>query len=693
MAHSNQDYVRKFEELKIGIEGTAVEHVNDAPNIGAIERGPSTTTRSLPGAPTRKFGRMRFATGRLPLQENENARSLGSRGLATATSSPPKAQSNVTRSLATSPNAPVSNVLFNTSVQTNIAMPPVQERGIPTTEAPTGFEQEALFKQLEHYSMLITNLLKEVDEAQYKITFKSRLRVKGGIAGLHESERQELERIWGGTAMQSAEQKLESLVEGLEEMPMISRVAAREPGKGLSPGYMRRKKSFLPMAANLGFDNKEQEEAAGRIPQPIPDRRLFHFNSGTGIPTVKDPSDIQTPVNEAVAKEDRLIGASEGRRTPSEMTTGAFRRDYSVAYPEHYPSHKKNIKPPNPVSSASTDKLRSGETSASLAEADTNPTKDSTRNQMYMTAPGDMIRRQSGKGLALRVPPSAGNAKSSDTSYSFGGQSPQSVQQSYGLTTNDKGRVRAKVAHQWISAQVPTPRRDFEGTDYSSVGNLGRRTGSEPREKTQNFYRRRNIYAGYSAEFSEEQNARAQYMEKGDDTAPDEHLSQSREEFSAEGKEELGSNRESIKKRESQAQKAKAEPEQIRRDQVYNLAAPKTRTTMAMQAPRNQPNLGPPSAVSPQNNGQLPRPPMNQPPISRPHQMLSPIARPLPNVNANSRPPEQQNNSPHVAPPAPVPSTTQEPIPLSHQVAMAQARSYSHPNFPRPFVHGHPPHE
>lgn len=47
--------------------------------------------------------------------------------------------------------------------------------------------------------MLFNNLLKELDKAQYKITSKSRSRVKDDIASLRESERPDLERSWGGT--------------------------------------------------------------------------------------------------------------------------------------------------------------------------------------------------------------------------------------------------------------------------------------------------------------------------------------------------------------------------------------------------------------------------------------------------------------------------------------------------------------
>ena len=121
----------------------------------------------------------------------------------------------------------------------------------------------------------------------------------------------------------------------------------------------------------------------------------------------------------------------------------------------------------------------------------------------------------------------------------------------------------------------------------------------------------------------------------------------------------------------------------------------------ALDAARNQSNPGAPSAMSPQNNGsQQSRPPMNQPPSSRPqtNQMPNSIAHPPLNINTNSRPLEQ-HNSPHVAPShsSAMPSNSQEPVPLSHQAAMEQARSYSQPNIaqstPQSGPHGHPAHD
>lgn len=130
------------------------------------------------------------------------------------------------------------------------------------------------------------------------------------------------------------------------------------------------------------------------------------------------------------------------------------------------------------------------------------------------------------------------------------------------------------------------------------------------------------------------------------------------------------------------------------------LGLPHT-VSSALDAARNQPNPGAPSAMSPQNNGQPSRPPMNQPPLPRPqnNQMPNPNAHPPLNINTNSRAPEQQHNPPHVAPPhsSAMPSNTQEPVPLSHQAAMEQARSYSHPNLqhstPPSATHGHPIHD
>ncbi len=369
LAHSNEEYIRKFERLKLGIDGTAVEQVDDAGG-GAIEREPATTTRSLLEAPTRESMGMKFAVEGISSQEKENTRVSGSRELTTATRSLPEAQRSETRSLANPPNANTGNVFINTSVQTNIVMPPIQERGIPATEAPMEFGQEALFKQLEHYSMLISNLLKEVDEAQYKITFKSRLRVKGGIAGLHEKERQELEKIWGGTALQSAEQRLESLVDGLGELSRMNSFAGKDPVPMSSPVIMRRTENLPSMAPNREPDTRKQEEPVAWLPQATP------------ASLMEDLPEMPNLANEAAAKESRIIDVSESTRSPTEGMVKAYTRNDSVPGSGFVP----------------------------IAEANTKPADEGTKEQVSMRV--RTLRRKNMKGLALSAAPKAAPAHS-----------------------------------------------------------------------------------------------------------------------------------------------------------------------------------------------------------------------------------------------------------------------------------------
>ena len=118
----------------------------------------------------------------------------------------------------------------------------------------------------------------------------------------------------------------------------------------------------------------------------------------------------------------------------------------------------------------------------------------------------------------------------------------------------------------------------------------------------------------------------------------------------------------------------------------------------AVDAARNLANQAPRSAMAPQNNNGKPSQlPPNQPPTSRPQSNHNQIATSHPplNVNTNTRAPDHQHNSPHVAPIQQT-SLPQEPVPLSHQAAMEQARSsYSQSNVhqptPQSATHGHPP--
>ena len=202
LSHSNQEYIRKFENMKIGVEGIRGAHKENEPK----ENFP--TTRSIP--PT--------------------LRTTGRSGQMSGLTKPTKFWSHAMGDTNT------ANLIVNTNVR-NISPPPVRERGMSASETKTtGLDQEMLLKQLEHYSTLIVNLLKEVDQVQYDISLKSRSRVKGGIAGLRDMEMQELEGIWGRAAVQRAIQSFDSLGEVLEELPEMNRLVARDPVKTLSHG-------------------------------------------------------------------------------------------------------------------------------------------------------------------------------------------------------------------------------------------------------------------------------------------------------------------------------------------------------------------------------------------------------------------------------------------------------------------------
>ena len=280
LAHSNQEYIRKFEDSRLRIGGPPTGRVDDdASHNRAVERESNTAAKSPPGE------KMTFASDHTLLQEEENPRSPASKEFATTPRLRPKAEGHVRGSPATPLSTDMNTAFINTSVQTNIAMPPVQDRGIPTMNAPTELGQETLLKQLEHYSMLINNLLKEVDETQYKISFKSRLRMKGGIAGLHESERRELEKTWGGTALQSAEQRLDSLVEGLGELPRMNQFAVRDRINRFSNRNIRRE---------------------GQSPSVAIGGSIVHFNEVTGL---EDRPETPLLVQRPAAKETTIIGA------------------------------------------------------------------------------------------------------------------------------------------------------------------------------------------------------------------------------------------------------------------------------------------------------------------------------------------------------------------------------------------------
>ena len=250
LAHSNQENIRDFENLKLGIGGDAVENAENISIAGAVETESSTKTEPVPPALKPKLVPM-SPPPRTPLQDGENTRGLEFNKSITATNLySPNARSRVTKLSATPPYADTNNLVINTSGPSNITLPPLQVPGNLTTEAPLEFDQDVLFKQLRYFSMLVQDLLKEVDGPQYKITFQSRLRMKGGIVGLHAGERRELEKVWGCTALQKAEQRLEFFEESVDStsmslvVPSGFRVPAEKKGK------FKEQPSRYPMAVH-----------------------------------------------------------------------------------------------------------------------------------------------------------------------------------------------------------------------------------------------------------------------------------------------------------------------------------------------------------------------------------------------------------------------------------------------------------
>lgn len=438
--------------------------MNHVLNTGAIESKPSTTTRPLPS---------KFALGATSLPYEENTQSLGSG----------EAPSNLTRPPVIPSHTDVENPFISTSVQAILAMPPIQGRGIPTAKPPICFSEEVLFKQLQHYSTLIQNLLKEVDEAQYKITFKSRLRVKGGIAGLHESERHELERLWGGAALQSAEQRLDSLVEGLGEMPRMNGIASREHAQHFSLHGMKPVRKSSSMVTDHGLDNGKRDEATLRIPQATSDGRLFHSK----------PLAASTMADIPYMRGSACYEVVPITRSPADTMAGAYARNDSIAESDYVPSDNEYIQTSDPVQSASTQNPRSGESSAPAADADAKTAEERTimRGNRPITSSGMEARRVLGRK----------NLK--------------------GLALNNAPKVASPVGSPQM---IGPPRGDVEGTN----GPAGAAIGTRP--------------LWPEVKFGEDESTEAQSIDMEHGTAPGEHFRQGQDEVIAERREKVRDN-------------------------------------------------------------------------------------------------------------------------------------------------------
>ena len=308
LAQSNQEYILKFERLKLGIQEPAGGPVDDASRGGVVEMEPR---KSLSGTLTRKLKRVTFAIAGTSLQDKESTRGVELEEFNNATWPSRKAPSSTTGSLATPPNADTDNMFINTSVQDRTTRSLVQERGILKMEAQMAFGQEVLFKQLEHHSMLIKNLLKEVDEAQYKITLQSRWRMRGGIEGLYEGEKRDMEKMWGLTALQSAVQRLDSLEEGIGELPRVNGFAAPVASANDSP--------FVTENFGTPRPFKEEPVAEGGLNGQVP---ITRNTTATPHPPSIDPSStpLVQPFHEALPQYRPEFNSPDSNMPSSALT-------------------------------------------------------------------------------------------------------------------------------------------------------------------------------------------------------------------------------------------------------------------------------------------------------------------------------------------------------------------------------------
>ena len=153
LARSNQDYIRKFESLKLGIE----------------DNQSTQEAYSQKGGTSREMG--------WHLQEQPYVNSQ--RGAPRKRSDPQEAHA---------PHMDTGDMFLSTSIQN---MPVKQEpndtkpqREIQDNEPA----EDELFSHLKHYMSLVNNLLNEVDELKYDIRVDSRDRVKVEILRTYKHE-------------------------------------------------------------------------------------------------------------------------------------------------------------------------------------------------------------------------------------------------------------------------------------------------------------------------------------------------------------------------------------------------------------------------------------------------------------------------------------------------------------------------
>lgn len=190
LARSNQDYIHKFEQLKLGIQDTPrlQEDVQkDRTGCGIeLQREKDTQNHGY-----------------------SKSKSMNSRRTATA-------------------NVNINNMYINSNVQSRST-----PRGFEKTEqSPNtqelGSEEDTLFSHLKHYLSLVNNLLDEVDEIKYEIRIDSRDRVRTDICQAYQREMKQLDTSHTNTKFVLTDQHLAPLVAGVKRR--LEQIDSPEPG-------------------------------------------------------------------------------------------------------------------------------------------------------------------------------------------------------------------------------------------------------------------------------------------------------------------------------------------------------------------------------------------------------------------------------------------------------------------------------
>ncbi len=204
LAKSNQDYIRKFEQMKLGIQ-----------NI------PETLPKDVQSDRT---------GGGIELEREQNTQNHGHSKSKSKSMSPER---------ATTESANINNMYINANVQ-GLPIP----RGFEKTKQSrkkqkVGSEEDTLFSHLKHYLSLVNSLLDEVDEIKYEIRVDSRDRVRTDICQAYQREMKHLDTSHKSTRVVLAEQQLAPLVAGVKRR--LEQVDGPNPGgqeKKLSTGVV-----------------------------------------------------------------------------------------------------------------------------------------------------------------------------------------------------------------------------------------------------------------------------------------------------------------------------------------------------------------------------------------------------------------------------------------------------------------------